>query len=76
MSDSENWAASETVRKLLTGPYEAEQDEGEVTLYFQQGDEAVSAVFNAGGVILVLSPSTPGFRPLRASWADIIKAAK
>lgn len=73
--DHANWIGSDLVADLLAGPYDAEQDDGEVTLWFGEKPDAVSVTFNARGATFILSPCRAGFGVMRASWADILKAA-
>jgi len=73
--DLARWTSSDLIASLLAGPYDAEQDDGEVTLWFGTKLDAVSVTFDAKGALFVLSPARKGFGVLRASWADILRVA-
>lgn len=73
--DHANWIGSDLVATLLASPYDAEQDDGEVTLWFGEKPDAVSVTFNARGATFILSPGRTGLGVMRASWADILKVA-
>jgi hypothetical protein len=69
----------ELISHLLTVPYEATQDpdDGEVTLSWQKGSEAISLVFQRNGTVtVILSPYRASHPPYSITLNELFTNIK